>query len=452
MKTTGRAKWIVAVTGPLLICLLVAVARVPGISATTSEEHAAIGSMLPHLTGAERELYHAGAEAFGRRISVQGDAYVPDSEIGLGPQFNGDSCAMCHAFPVLGGSSPRSNPQLESAKREGATNTIPAFVQQNGPIRQARLLRDTEGRLDGSVHPLFTIAGRRDASGCEIPQPAFEQEIRNHNIVFRIPVPLFGAGLIEAIPDTEIQANAQRDEAQKKALGIAGHPNRNAHDGSIGRFGWKAHTASLEAFAAEAYAVEEGVTNELFPQERKGTPANCIFNPTPEDRFLPYSRRPVDALSNVSRVAYFIRFLAPPPPPLDSSELSRGNQLFASVGCTECHTPALKTGISSHPALSEQIVSLYSDLLVHHMGAQLADGIFEGTAKGDEFRTAPLWGLGQRLFFLHDGRTTDLSSAILLHASERSTFRRSEANQVIARYRHLSQQDKDTLLRFLKAL
>src|SRR6202040_2469948 len=112
----------------------------------------------------------------------------------------------------------------------------------------------------------------------------------NPNIIFRIPTPVFGAGLIEAIPDSAILANMRSDASLKSALGIAGHQNSNlsgnvnpsANDGTITRFGSKAQNKSLLLFASEAYNVEMGITNELFPQERDETPG-CLFNPTPED-------------------------------------------------------------------------------------------------------------------------------------------------------------------------
>lgn len=445
-------KRIAIIVAVLLISIVGAPSFAPGQMAVPNLPQATFGSMMPHLTGNERELFRGGREAFVRRTSVQGDSYVPNTEIGLGPRFNGDSCAMCHAYPTIGGSSPARNPQIECAAREGARNVIPSFIRADGPVRQARLQADEDGNLDGSVYPVFTINGRRDAQGCNLPQADFEHELNKDNVSFRIPPPLFGAGLIEAISDSEIESNAQRELDKKRKLGIEGHPNRMRSDGSIGRFGWKAHVSSLEAFAAEAYAVEQGVTNELFPHERKGTPSECLFNPTPEDRFSPFFSRPVEAISNVSRVAYFVRFLQQPPLARNSEEANLGRRFFVGVGCAYCHTPMLITGRSSHSVLSEQPVALFSDLLVHHMGSELADGVQQGDAGPDEFRTAPLWGLNKRLFFLHDGRTNDLNEAVLMHSSESSSGRPSEAREVVARYRQLTQQEKDALLIFLKTL
>ena len=246
-------------------------------------------------------------------------------------------------------------------------------------------------------------------------------------------------------------------------MGIKGHPNRrgpghvltsgspniSGNDGSITRFGWKAQNKSLVIFAGEAYNVEMGVTNELFPTERDETPA-CLFNATPEDRTTLDASQPTDVASDVLKFAFFLRFLAPPTPAPDTPSIAKGRALFKEIGCALCHTPALHTGKAATAALSEKPVPLYSDLLVHGMGPGLADNILQGSAKGDEFRTAPLWGLGQRIFFLHDGRTKDLVEAIRAHASHGDKL--SEANKVIARFRRLKESEKQDILNFLRGL
>jgi CxxC motif-containing protein (DUF1111 family) len=306
------------------------------------------------------------------------------------------------------------------------------------------------------VHDLFTIAGRVDATGCTsavIAQPDFGPpgdgltgQGGGPNFIFRIPTPLFGAGLIEEIPDATILANMYAYAAAKQALGIVGRPNRSGNDGTIGRFGWKAQNKSLLLFASEAYNVEQGVTNESFPTERDETPA-CRFNTLPEDTTDTTAATPLDALPDVERFRLFTRFLAPPAPAPDTPAIANGRALFGTVGCALCHTPSLATGNSDSAALRNVSANLYSDLLLHHMGDGLADGIAQGSASGTEFRTAPLWGLGQRLFFMHDGRTTDLVRAIRSHASNGS-----EANAVIGNYGALSPAQKQDLIYFLRSL
>jgi CxxC motif-containing protein (DUF1111 family) len=404
------------------------------------------GDPLSNLTPGELAAFNNGKTTFQEVDSVSG-TLAPGS--GLGPRFNLDSCSGCHAFPTVGGSSPALNPQVAVATKAGAANSIPPFITLTGPIREARFVRTPTGVADGGVHDLFVITGRSDAQGCNISQPDFAAAIASDNVVFRIPTPIFGAGLIEAIDDAVILANQAANAGQKTALGISGHENRNQNDGSLTRFGWKAQNKSLFVFAGEAYNVEQGVTNDLFPNERESS-GRCRFNPTPEDhidvnggtRF-----RPTTTPSDLIDFVFFMRFLAPPPPAPSSSSTRSGGRLFGSVGCALCHTPSLNTATNPTAALSNTSANLFSDLLVHNMGAGLADGIVQGFAAGDEFRTAPLWGLGQRLFFLHDGRTSDLLTAIAAHAGSGS-----EANQVIDNFSALNSAQKQDLLNFLRSL
>jgi CxxC motif-containing protein (DUF1111 family) len=307
---------------------------------------------------------------------------------------------------------------------------------------------------------LFTITGRSDAAGCLLTQPDFRSAAAHHNLVFRIPTPLFGAGLIEAIDDDAILANLQAHSATKQSLGIrgrpnrtSGHPNTSGNDGTVTRFGWKAQNKSLEIFSGEAYNVEQGVTNELFPQERDETPA-CYFNATPENRTNLDATDPLEVPSDVVKFGVFMRFLAPPMPAVDNVSVVRGRKLFSDVGCAMCHTPTLHTGKRiAVAALQDKDVNLYSDLMLHNMGPGLADDVSQGNAAGDEFRTAPLWGLGKRTFFLHDGRTKDLVEAIQAHASFGvGHYLASEANHVVGQFNRLNEIDKQNVLNFLRAL
>jgi len=407
-----------------------------------STPHAA----LNQLSAGEAAAYAAGRDAFQEVDSVTGTL---SDGAGLGPRFNMDSCAGCHAFPDVGGSSPKLNPQIAVATKAGAENAIPAFITSSGPVRVARFIRTPSGAPDGGVHDLFVISGRSDASGCNIAQPDFNAALANNNVIFRTPTPLFGAGLIEAIDDGGILSNMKANSSRKAALGIAGHENRNGNDGTLTRFGWKAQNKSLAVFAGEAYNVEQGVTNDIFPNERDSSPG-CQYNSSPEDHIDANGgrpRHPATAPSDVIEFVFFMRFLAPPSRDPVTPSISNGETLFNSIGCALCHTPAMTTGSSVTPALSNKPVNLFSDLLVHNMGSGLADGVSQGTATGNEFRTAPLWGLGDRLFFLHDGRTSDLRAAIEAHASSGS-----EANAVVAGYEALSGQQRRDLLNFLRSL
>jgi CxxC motif-containing protein (DUF1111 family) len=373
----------------------------------------------------------------------------------------------CHAQPTVGGSSPPTNPTIAIATLDGAKNLVPWFVTRNGPIREARFKLNPDGTNDGNVHDLFVITGRRDAAACNIAQPNFLPAGDpatggggNSNIVFRIPTPVFGAGLIESIPDSAILANMRADANLKKPTGISGHPNLSANDRTITRFGWKAQDKSLLMFAGQAYNIEMGVTNQLFPQERDETPG-CVLNPTPEDtlNFTATSKSSANQntalVSDIEAFVNFMRMLSPPTPAPDTPSIVNGRDEFIKVGCALCHTrsfntgKAIASGSSASPsvALSNRPVNLWSDLLVHHMGEALADGITQGGAGPDEFRTAPLWGLGQRVFFLHDGRTNDLLQAIEDHLS-----RGSEANAIIERFNALSVKQEQDIINFLRSL
>jgi len=420
-------------------------ARDPGVR---SGPAGAGGPFESGLTATEGRAFGNGRAQFEEVQSVQGQEIVSDTELGLGPRFNLDSCAGCHAQPDIGGTSPFVNPQVEVAKKEGADNDVPSFIKKDGPVREARFKFNPDGTPDGGVHALFTITGRRDASGCSLHQPDFRAAVARQNVVFRIPTPLFGAGLIEAIDDDTILANLQAHSATKQSLGIrgranklTGRPNTSGNDGTVTSFGWKAQNKSLEIFSGEAYNVEQGITNELFTQERDETPT-CYFNATPENRTNFDATDPLEVPSDVVKFAVFMRFLAPPTPAPDTGTIVRGRKLFGDVGCAMCHTPTLHTGKAPVGALQDKDVNLYSDLALHNMGPGLADDVSQGNAGGDEFRTAPLWGLGKRIFFLHDGRTKDLVEAIHAHAGfGGGQYVPSEANQVVGQFNRLNEID-----------
>ena len=212
-----------------------------------------------------------------------------------------------------------------------------------------------------------------------------------------------------------------------------------------------------------------GVTNELLPNERPspdegqviGLPASCKFNAMPENATNFLVAASSDAAgqnaqvpSDTGQFAMFMRLLAPPlvsisgiPGNPSSLSISSGAQDFVNVGCALCHTPTLTTASSNVAALSRAKANLFSDLLVHKMGTNLADGVSQGGAGPNEFRTAPLWGLGQRIFLLHDGCTTDLLDAIQEHSSSGS-----EANRVIANFNKLTSRQQQDLLNFLRSL
>jgi CxxC motif-containing protein (DUF1111 family) len=234
--------------------------------------------------------------------------------------------------------------------------------------------------------------------------------------------------------------------------------NRSGNDGTITRFGWKAQNKSLLIFSGEAYNVEMGITNDAFQNERDENPT-CQFVNVPNDTVTDDREASgAEARQAIELFTLFMRFLAAPTPSPDTpggkDSIDRGKQVFTEVGCALCHTPTLYTSkMSTVSALRSKPVHLFSDLMLHAMGPGLADGVSQGAASGDEFRTAPLWGLGQRIFFLHDGRTKDLAEAIQAHRSgANATYPASEANGVINKYNDLRERDKQDLLNFLRSL
>lgn len=403
------------------------------------------------VAGVNAEYFANVRRAFNEVYSIAGDL---EPGVGLGRRFNGTGCGGCHAYPAPGGSSPRQNPQLAMATAHGAINVIPPFLNADGPVLAVRVKKSVGARGPGEILPLFTISGRVDASHCTVDQPDFSDTT---NLSFRVPTPVFGAGFIDNISDTVMLENQARETAAKAALGIGGRPNLGPDD-AVGRFGWKAQHHSLMQFAEEAYQTEIGVTAESSDYSRKSYNAECyaLYEAAYDDPNFESSYDPGQPASAFV-FTEFMRFLdAPAPvdqfPGAAATSIRNGRRLVETAGCTLCHTSSLRSGNqSSLPALNQRVVPLYSDLLLHHMGSTLADGIVQGRAESDEFRTAPLWGIGQRVFFLHDGRTTDLLLAILDHASD-GKGGRSEANGVIDRFRRLSPAEQQDVLNFLRSL
>ncbi|HEX3579492.1 MAG TPA: di-heme oxidoredictase family protein [Thermoanaerobaculia bacterium] len=412
-------------------------------------------------------FFNDGKTRFQEIDSVSG-SLAGENGFGLGPRFNSRSCAACHAQPAVGGTAPAVNPQVGDANAHGATNTIPSFITSSGPVREARFpfFFDAFGNPDpnrpnGGVEDLYTIVGRVDApAACNtsvIVQPRFADAVNTGNIIFRIPTPTFGSGLMENIEDSTLLANFNNQ--QNNNVGVGGTFNHNGNDGTISRFGWKAQNKSLEIFAGEAYNVEQGVSNELFTQERplpgedqvSGLPSACRVNATPEDH-TNFNTTAIGTLSDTVQFAMFMRLLAPPTPsttvPGGATSIANGRSLFNSIGCAVCHTASLTTTASAFtPSLGNATANLFSDIEIHHMGNGLKDNVGQGGAGGDQFRTAPLWGLGQRIFFMHDGRTKDLLQAIEEHDSSGS-----EAITVESNFDFLSASQKQDVLNFLRSL
>jgi CxxC motif-containing protein (DUF1111 family) len=442
----------------------------PGVQSGNRGTGAALPSVLANDNPGILAFFNDGLARFQEVESVSGGA-----NNGLGPRFNSNQCSSCHAQPAVGGTGAAVNPQFLFPSNGVAPGSVaPSFITANGPTLEARFpyFFNSNGSPNmnapnGGVEDLFTVTGRSDAGSCSLPQPSFATAEQYNNIIFRIPTPTFGAGLIENLDDSTLLNNQAAN--LRNHSGISGTFNHNGNDGTISRFGWKAQNKSLHIFAGEAYNVEMGVSNLLFTQDRPlpgedqqgtGLPSNCLnLSGTgyPEDASNPAATPDSAVLDDVSAFANFMRTLAPPPPggvvlngqQVSQQTIAAGSALFSSVGCTTCHNPTVgstqKSSITG--SLSNAAVNAYSDIEIHHMGTGLADNVDQGGAGGDQFRTAPLWGLGQRIFLLHDGRTTNLNSAIQAHASHGS-----EATTVEQNFSVLSPQQQQEVLDFLRSL
>jgi CxxC motif-containing protein (DUF1111 family) len=336
---------------------------------------------------------------------------IESIEDGLGPAFNAPGCGACHNIPVAGGGG--NFTVLRAGRRVGNT-----FVEPPG------------GSL---IHVSATD------SRCQPRVPA------NANVLARrLSPPLFGAGLVEAIPDETLR---NLEEQQRRTpdfirgrAAIIRDPAVNTM--RVGRFGWKAQLATLLAFAGDAYVNEMGITNDIFPNEAGAglSPqqlAVCDTVPGIEDH-----RDPATGHRGIDLFAHFMRFLAPVEPLPATPQSRRGEAMFAAIGCATCHVPVLMTGPNPVAALDRKPVRAYSDFLLHNIGA--GDGIEQGAANGDEMRTAPLWGLRHRKMLMHDGRALSVEAAIEDHGMEALPSR--------MRYRMLAPADRAALLAFLGGL
>lgn len=360
------------------------------------------GGPLAGLGAGERARFQAGLAAFGRAADVPG---------GLGPVFNDVSCARCHAG---------AGASLRVGTRFGriVNGQFDPMIAFGGPLLQDRGIgRFNRVNFVGEVvPPQATIVARRRTTQ------------------------LFGLGLVDAVPDSVFMQLAQHEHQTNPAT--AGRPSPVIDPvtgtGAVGKFGWKAQQPHLFAFAADALVNEMGVTTPVFPNENcpQGNCQSLAANPA-----RTHPNQTTDL--TVQQLADFMTFLAPPPPGPSSADAAAGRAIFTAIGCADCHTPTLITGLNLVPALSNVSFSPYSDFLLHDMGS-LGDGIVQNQAGGHEMRTAPLWGLRLQPSLLHDGRAHTPADAILAHDGQGRVSR--------DHFKALSSIQVRQLLAFLNAL
>lgn len=358
---------------------------------------------LPGLTA---DLLMAFSDGFEEFTNAE------DAEGGLGPIFNESSCVTCHLQGGVGGAS---------------TITVTRFGRVNKGVF------DSLDSLGGSLLQALSI------------DPAAREFVpREANIVSRRQTtPLFGLGLVEAIPEATILAGVRSG----KPDGVKGkaHMITDVVSGQImvGRFGWKAQQATLLAFSADAYVNEMGVTNRFFPTENAPNGKADVLAAFDEVADPEDTTDPETGKADIDHSADFMRFLAPLRPQPMSASATAGKTVFQSTGCAVCHTPRMFTGSSEIGALNQKAVDLYSDLLLHDMGI-LADGIVQGDAGPRDFKTPPLWGIRVSAPYLHDGRAPTLDAAIRAHDGEGSASK--------IRYTKLSLMQRQQLLDFMNTL
>jgi CxxC motif-containing protein (DUF1111 family) len=361
---------------------------------------------VPGLTPREFAEFRAGLMDF---------LEVESTEEGLGPAFNGTSCAVCHNAPAIGGTSTVLETRVATIDEHGAF----AAVDPTG---------------ETLVH-LFSTP----THGCQpvVPETATV-------MARRAPIPLFGAGLVEAIPDEVILA--LEDPTDRDRDGVSGRAGRVIDQATgaarVGRFGWKAQHASLLVFGADAYRNEMGITNDIFSGEvGLGISPEMmrLCDPLPDIEDVP---EPASGRRGIDNFESFMRFLAPiPRGPVGPTEQD-GERVFTALGCATCHVPSLETGRHVNPLFDRRVVPLFSDLLLHDVAT--GDGIRQGPALPSEIRTPALWGLRMRRPLLHDGSAVTIDEAVRRHGGEAGLASRG--------YELLSDGARQSLMAFLRSL
>jgi len=364
------------------------------------------GAPLAGLTAREFSEFRLGLDDFTE---------VETAEEGLGPAFNGASCAVCHSVPAIGGG--------------GVMLEVRAGYRDDAGA--ARGLNDAGDTL---IH-LFSTPPH----SC---QPAIPDDAVV--VAHRAPIPVFGAGLVEAIADEALIALEDPDDRNRD--GVSGRAaiitDLASGERRVGRFGWKAQHATLLAFGADAYRNEMGITNDLFPTETafgigEAQMRYCDPFPDPEDRRDPATRR-----RGIDNFESFMKFLAPVPRAVVDDRTREGERIFSAIGCAACHVPMLTTAAHAHPLFHRRPVPLFSDLLLHDVGT--GDGIEQAAAGASEIRTPALWGLRFRRPLLHDGSAATIPDAIERHGGEAGLARRG--------YGELTTDERQSLLAFLRSL
>lgn len=421
-----------------------------GIQTVYDEGAGAFGHAFPFMSAALQRVHEVGDLQFEQTFV---SAPAPRNP-GLGPIFNSVSCVSCH---IADGRGKAPGPGETSASilfrvsipgqdAHGGPLSVPGFGDQ----LQNRAILGVQKEADVEVQYEERSFRFDDGSSYSLRFPKYI--VSNTYTAYpagallspRVAAPVFGLGLLEAVSDADILSRA--DETDKDQDGISGRPNYvfNYVTGqtSLGRFGWKANQPSLLQQVAAAYNGDMGITTSVFPRE------NSLGQPQ-------YDGRDDDIELNDSllhSVEFYVRSLAVPARRrLNDPQVQRGKQLFAEASCNRCHVPDMRTAVNvAFPEISNQLIHPYTDLLLHDMGEELADGRPDYLASGSEWRTPPLWGIGltQKVNghnnFLHDGRARNLLEAVLWHGGEAAASR--------DKVKAMPASDRAALVKFLESL
>lgn len=359
------------------------------------------GQPLPGLAAADLQQFAEGHSLFNKPFTA---------DEGLGPLFNQDRCSSCHDLPVVGGTGVEI---VTKATRFTPPDVCDFLIEEGGDNVQER-----------STPAMRALGINRELT----PPSATAQAIVS-------PPSLFGLGLVELIPESDIVS--REDALDADGDGISGRASR-LPDGRLGRFGRKGDVATLDEFVDTALRFEMGLTTYLNPEEEtvNGTPIPPDTDPAADPE--------IDAHA-LALLADYVRFLAPPArfTTAAGDTMAQGEAIFNDIGCASCHVARMRTGPSEHPAFSRQIIELYSDMLLHDMGAESA-GVCGIAASPTEYRTARLMGLRFRIQYLHDGSAGSIAEAIQRHGGEGEAAARG--------FERLNEAGRNYLIRFLGSL
>jgi len=416
----------------------------------------AFSSPAPGLDAAQRRVF-----AFGNRLFNTGWVVAPASPAafdGLGPTFNRHSCAACHIRDGRGrppladeralfsmlvrlsvpGLGVRGAPKAVAHYGDQLNDRAMPGVPSEGRVQIS--YREQSGNFADGEH--YSLRAPR----LNVDALAFGALPRNVMLSARVAPAVFGLGLLEAIPEQEIVAGA--DPFDANGDGISGKANRvwslEHQRELLGRFGWKANVATLMDQSALAASADMGITSVLIPNQNcPPAQAQC--------RAAVSGGQPELSADFLAKLTQYVQMLGVPARRASADPaVPRGERVFTELGCAACHRASFSTGKHALSLLSKQVIYPYTDLLLHDMGPGLADGRPDHLASGQEWRTAPLWGLGLietvngHQLLLHDGRARGISEAILWHGGE--------AQSAADGYRRLPRAERTALLAFLRSL